>query len=115
MKRTPALVSILVAAAIALGSAGTASAHQPAPAADEQCGAQGDQTTEQLDDVDCGLMDDGQSGDQGETPGGQTGADEHGDTQTGAEATSGDTHAAQSGDQGMKANDQDGDQQEGSN
>jgi hypothetical protein len=115
MKRTPAFVSILAAAAIALGSAGTARAHQPAPERDEQCGAQGDQMTEQLDDAACDLVEDGQSGDQGETSGGQTGADEHGDTQTGAEATSGDTHAAQSGDQGMKANDQDGDQQEGSN
>jgi hypothetical protein len=101
MNRTPFVASILAAAAIALGSAG-AWAHEPVPAADEQCGAQGEQTSDQNDDLACGAGEKGQSGDQGETKAGQAGTDEQGETKTGQNGTDeqGATESMQSGDQG---------------
>jgi hypothetical protein len=77
MKLLPvAITAVLAAAALALGSAGAVSAHEPVPAADEQCGAQGDQLTDENDDKACGIESEmnGQSGDQGDAQNGDTGA-----------------------------------------
>jgi hypothetical protein len=76
MNRTPFLAAIVAASAIALGSAGTSWAHEPTPAVDEQCGAQGEQTNDQNDDMACGPDEKGQSGDQGSTQTGPLDRDE---------------------------------------
>ena len=103
MKRTPAFVAIVAAAVFALGSAGSSFAHEPAPAEDEQWGAQGEQlTAAQNDDAACGTQMNGQSGDQGAKQSDQSGTDEQGDVQMG-----------QNGDQGTSQNGQQGDDQQG--
>jgi hypothetical protein len=92
MKRTPMLLAILAASAIALGAAGTAGAHDLPSAFRDQCPAHGDQTIDQGADstcvtvdqtppvtppVDQGMKQDGQTGTdmQGATPVGQNGTD----------------------------------------
>jgi hypothetical protein len=116
MTRVPGFVAILAAAVFALGSAGSALAHEPAPAKDEQCGAQGEQlSAAQNDDAACGTQMNGQSGDQGAKQDGQTGTDEQGATQSGQSGTDeqGDVQMGPKGDQGTSQNGQQGDDQQG--
>jgi hypothetical protein len=112
MKRTPMLVAILAASAIAFGSAGTAGAHDLASASRDGCAAQGAQTTDggadttcetvgQAPPVDETLKPDVPTGTdgQGAMPLVQTGADAQGPTQLGQTGTDaqGATPVAQTG------------------
>jgi hypothetical protein len=83
MKRSTILVAILAASAIALGSAGTAGAHETSAADHDRCNTPSDEMTDQGADVICSTVDQTPSGAQGLKQDGQTGTDTQGPTQVG--------------------------------
>jgi hypothetical protein len=97
LRTRAAIVTILAVCALALGTAGAAWAREPVMADEGQCGAQGDQKTEQNDDKSCGADMNGQSGDQGEKQDGQNGTDEQGEKQAGQNGDQGAMQSGQSG------------------
>ena len=81
MTRNSILAVIAAASVLAFGGGSAVWAHEPTPAADEICGAQGEQQAENNDDFLCG------PDTQGETQEGQKGTEESGSTENGQKGT----------------------------